>query len=403
MPLQAEYKHVLIAASSPRVGGGAFTDLISIRDPVTNEPMVNSIVVGAPCEACLKTDKPWMCPHNSDSIATSKDPQKMERLIKIYDMCNMSSIIQGELLGELGVGLQVVFEPQLVRDLVGPYNMVQMQLARCEREPGLMTKELQAELAPPKVDAIIISIDPAGTGAHSEIATVVMGYTADVAKPFVILMIGAERLDGTSQHMRDYAVSILNMLHNIDEFRYTPIVVAVEAQSNDCLHYADWMKSTAKQLDMSLIVLAEHQTQGIMAYGVLKTHEISRLLVESTHLELSMKRVKIWPRVLALATSHVGRPKSAQTLVQELETEHRNYRYDLQTQKYSGKAAGPDDLMIAEMMCFLHMQRFCASEREDYADFKNQFPTNVWRTYVPEEVAARDVQDALNNMQCQPV
>ena len=379
------------------MGGGAFSDIIMARDNVTNEPLVNSVIVGAPCEACQKLEKPWLCQHNGDSLSTSKDPERMAQLMKIYDACNVSGIIQGELLGELGIGLQVVFACDIIRDLVNPYRVAQFKRDQMERGSPIQN-EVSQLMKPPRLRSIIVAIDPAGVGKGSELAMMAMGITDDIDASYVIIMAGAEHLDGTQEHMRDFAVGTIHAIRSVKEFQDVPIVAAIEAQSNDCIFYAQWLMEADTACGGWTCVMAEHSTASGMAWGVLKTHEISRLLVERTLAQLNVRHVKIWPGMLAHSTPHVPRPKTAPQLVTEIEAELKNYRYDMKTGKYSGKASGADDLMITQMMCIYHMGNFCLSEREDYVGFKNRFPLSTWRVNVPADVARQDVAKSLQQM-----
>ena len=96
LPLMSETGHVLLAASSPNVGGGAFTDVVFAKD-ADGVPLMNSVVLGDPCDMCKATSTPETCNHKTEEWATWKDPKRMARLAEIYRATNMQNVLMSEL------------------------------------------------------------------------------------------------------------------------------------------------------------------------------------------------------------------------------------------------------------------------------------------------------------------
>ena len=254
MPLCAENDHVLICTSSPNVNGAAFSDIVRACDPQTGQPLVTSIVIGSPCDACLKTDKPWMCPHKSDSLAMWKNPKRTERLQKLYDECNVGYILRAELQGDMGSTAQPVFNLKTIGAIVEAYNEISRQLSMRSSMDEPLPQSIAMALEPPDVEAIIVALDPAGCGVNSEISVTAMGLRHAARPSFVVLMLGAERFTASRQHFEEFAVTVVQRLRSIEKYRKVPIVVAIEAMSNDCIFYATLMMQADKDIALQRVV-----------------------------------------------------------------------------------------------------------------------------------------------------
>lgn len=153
LPLMAEVNHVLFAASSPKVGGGGYTNVILAKD-TDGTPLMNSLIIGDPCDACKRSTTPWMCPHKMNELATWKDPHMLTLLAKLYKACDMEDVMMSELYTMTKSSDSSIFRRQLYERFV-------------TEEPKKFND---------KIDVVYISIDPAG-GGSSEFALTAMGYS----------------------------------------------------------------------------------------------------------------------------------------------------------------------------------------------------------------------------------
>ena len=199
---------------------------------------------------------------------------------------------------------------------------------------------------------------------------------------------GAERLNGTRDHILEMVLGSVTALREVPEYKDVPIIMAIESQSNDHLYMAHDLMEMEKARNETLLILAEHKCVTGMSHGVPKNQQISSLMPQRTRDMLAMRQVSISKDMIPLTTRCVERRKTARELVSQLEAQLKQYRQDMVTRKYSGKHAGPDDVCIAFQMALFWMTYFCGSERPEYMDFKDQYPLSVWRSVAPSNVAA---------------
>ena len=199
-------------------------------------------------------------------------------------------------------------------------------------------------------------------------------------------MMGAERLTGCLEHITSIANGAIDSLRQVPEYTNLPIIVAIEAMSNDCLYLAREILDKEEKRGKQTLILSERRAQMGMMFGVMKNEAISAMLADHASTFLSMHQIEISPKLIALSTSFVERRKTPRDLVLQIGEQLKNYRQDLRTHKYSGKHAGPDDLCIAFMMAPTWMTYFCGSQKKEYTDFKDRFALDIWHTISPERV-----------------
>ena len=196
-----------------------------------------------------------------------------------------------------------------------------------------------------------------------------------------VLLLASERLDNsTSEHMFSLYLGALAALREHPRVGpEVPIIVAFEGNSNDASHVALHALSYAP-----VHVLAECAGNRC---GVPKQERESNGIVIAAIAALSSGRVDIAGDAIALATGRNGtRRKTLPDLVLQLRKQLAAYRRD-DKGRFSGKAAGPDDLAIAFMMTLYWTAMFCRSEQPEHRLFKDQFDRDIWTANSPLALA----------------
>lgn len=155
LPLMSE-KHVLLATSSPNVGGGSYTDVIFARD-ADGKKLMNSVILGDPCDMCKAGPTPEACTHKQDELASWKDPRKMARLAKVYRAVGGEAILQGELHTMPKQSTSTLFPSHIYSDMLGS-------------RPKVVDPR-------DRINAVYVGIDPAG-GGKCEFALTAIGHVA---------------------------------------------------------------------------------------------------------------------------------------------------------------------------------------------------------------------------------
>jgi hypothetical protein len=148
LPLMSE-DHILLATSSPKVGGGTYSKLIFSRDSEGN-PLMNSIILGEPCDMCKASSNPENCDHKMDEWGTWKKPNKMRRLARIYRELGEEETLRGELHTMSRDDGGSRFDRSLYESIVSTRP--------AERPTNGLLRTVN------KIDAIFIGVDPAGGG-----------------------------------------------------------------------------------------------------------------------------------------------------------------------------------------------------------------------------------------------
>jgi len=74
----------LIAITTPRDSEHFFSALLKMVDEKTGKPIFNVLRIGNPCEACMKTEKSWLCTHKVNELPPWKSMKKQSRYGAIY-------------------------------------------------------------------------------------------------------------------------------------------------------------------------------------------------------------------------------------------------------------------------------------------------------------------------------
>jgi hypothetical protein len=109
MPLMTEKQHKLFAVSSVKPGG-AFSSIVAAVDESSGKPLMHSVILGKPCDACQSTDAPYMCTHTDNIMADWKDPLRSQRVAKVFKACGQTGALMTELYNMAGNSSGAAFD-----------------------------------------------------------------------------------------------------------------------------------------------------------------------------------------------------------------------------------------------------------------------------------------------------
>lgn len=379
LPLLTERRHKLIAASSAHVGG-SFSAAVNARDDETGAPIVNSLVLGRPCDACARSSAPWECTHNLDLSAGWRDVSRQARVAQLFIKCGK--------------------EGQLLSELYSMSNMRSGAIFLPAQYEYLFADEPQYPAVPASI--VYICVDPAGRGA-CDFAIAAVGQTQNTwlgydatdnsaiaqaesadAKKYHLLALCAERVKGDPKLVRGLIHELFAALARHPRAGpNVPYIVAIEGMQQDVGYIGEMFQdmAAAAGLRNNVLVMTEFykdETTG-PGFGVPKMHATTDALATIMRNVLYQKMLCIPADCIALSPlGIVDRPKSLADLRNTLKVEFGTYSYD--AAGGLSKAAGQNDLIIALQMAFLWGQAFCRSRRDDYLAFKMRYPhlVNAW-------------------------
>ena len=76
-------KTAVLAATTPQDDTTFHAFMINAIDDNTGKPIFNVVNLVEVCAECLKTDKPWKCPHTMDRISGSKSKADRDITLKL--------------------------------------------------------------------------------------------------------------------------------------------------------------------------------------------------------------------------------------------------------------------------------------------------------------------------------
>jgi hypothetical protein len=159
LPLLSEKNVGLIAMSSPNYSGGVYSTIISAADG-QGRKLVNSMILGNPCDLCVSMATPERCNHKLCEMASWKDPERTEYLRKLYTAIGQERIYRAE----LGTMATVANLNEFSRD---------MYIDFASSEPKVCND---------KIESVYIGVDPAYGGA-CDFAVTAIGQVTSGTKP----------------------------------------------------------------------------------------------------------------------------------------------------------------------------------------------------------------------------
>jgi hypothetical protein len=332
----------LIAITTPRESEHFFSGLLRLVDPDTGDPLFNILRIGDPCDACKKTETPWLCSHKTEELPPWKSMKKQSKFLPIYE--GNEHLNLREQWGMEADSTSLAFKK--------------------ERVKSFAERELYSVGENPKV--IWLASDPAGAG-RSEHG--ICGAYFDGGKMIIIYLDAAILKIGTALEESERLNNAIKLIRTFDQFKNAPIVFIPENDPGKSTSHAPYHLQNAPD------VLTMRECKG-RKFGVPKRDDTTYEMQYLMQGLLACGDIYFFEELTSL--SHSGK-KMKEQLIKQLgsfvwDVEPARNNPDKVTVKLTGKKSGSqDDLLIATLMIPYWRRIFMMSDFEDYVNFRNHY------------------------------
>lgn len=113
-PVMGQTTCALIAISTALDDDNHYSALTKLVDPDTGNPLFNVITLTQICEACKKTETPWLCNHRAFDVPPWKSERKQNKLKQMYK--GNEHRFQRETMGGIAGGGRAAFKTNLIEN-----------------------------------------------------------------------------------------------------------------------------------------------------------------------------------------------------------------------------------------------------------------------------------------------